>query len=246
MKNKKYANSIMVAYIIFMSFSLVLHLLQKQLNIKLYNWNTIVVATTISAIFFAISSFCNILSSLKREHIRNMEYNNEKINLLSDKFAIINDFITSKDFDSLSKEINDEYKNEIDNNNNAIEKTKKHISIINTFENICDTIGFLSFFLIVAFEEIYLNLRIIQNELTMIAFIILLIGGFYSSKVVLMQEELRKEDEKYFEQELEGYERTIDEIEFHNNVLNSIKKIPYKPLMAKKQEDEDGQAENGD
>ena len=246
MKSKKYANNIMVAYIVFLVFALLLHLLQNKLKIDFDNWNVIVVATTISTIFFAVSSFCNIQSSLKREEIRIDEYNIEKINLLSDKFAIINDFITDKDFDKIAKDINEEYENEINENNKDIENLKEYIKIVNIIENVCDVLGFLSFFLIVTVNGLYLRLSIIQNELTIIAFIILLIGGFYSSRVVFMQEELRKENEKYFEQESEGYDRSIDQIEFHKRIIRDIKKRPFKPLSIDLKEDKDGQVENGD
>ena len=190
----KQNSSIMLAYIIFLTISLVIHLLSRGIDsLEFSAWNRIIIATTVSTYFFTIASGHECEKRLA------IDIYNEDIK--------VNEKISQQLEEVLSQRAEDKEDNvcPVPELENALKetialKTKLKRNLEEKIESLdsrifmVNVMGFATFFVIACFDKIYSFFENAQDGLTMTAFILIFLTDYVAER---KREKKMNENNKY-------------------------------------------------
>ena len=200
-------NAFMLSYMIFLAVALLVSLIFKWDGL-----NSIAIGATIAGVFFAFSDLSNwkiSFSSYYCDKLKNMvlllidtyqaelKFKNDQDEELQNTLILITPHLdkdqkivelvdyaeeTIQKNIKIKQEFNDSIK-ELQNQIVDIDKDKSKNRIFLIAENICTIIGFVFFFMIIAFDYFVLALTSIQTYATIIAFLVIMLN-YYLKDVI--------------------------------------------------------------
>ncbi len=173
-------NSLMLAYIIFLVISWVLHLLSISFEFFDFSaWNRIVIATTISTYFFTLASGEeSIKNFMEFTYAETEKISKRTIRSLEETIDSTNE-APEKDENILAK-MEEELKNLIKSRASAKSRIEKETKNSNKKIFCLYTIGFIVFFVIACFDNVHFFFVNLQDTCTMGAFILMLATDYLS------------------------------------------------------------------
>ena len=158
---KKQQQPLMLAYIIFLVICCVYHFVSDIFDLEYPIWERVVVAATLASYFFSLSSACKSVVKFA--------------DLTLDCYLRI-DMSLYRTFDS-SDEAEEKADTElmIEKNADRLVEIKKEKRKYEQRAFVLDVLGFLVFFIIMAFDFVFLILSNTQELVTLMAFIIILL-----------------------------------------------------------------------
>ena len=175
----------MLAYIIYLIFCVIYHIISDSFNFSFPMWERILVATTIASYAFSLGSLPRTMIKMEKTLIDFYNGDGEilrKIDLLE------------KEQGSASKlNIRENVHTELIDNIEGIIKSKKSIGKKEIYAFILDVCGYLIFFCIISFDGLFHFVEASQELYTMYAFIILMIVNYIETTLFVAFETKYKE-----------------------------------------------------
>lgn len=230
MKKHYYLNPLMLAFTVFVFVSFIVHLLSQKYNWNIDGWDKIVAATTIATFWFTGASLSRTMINAQEQMMKRIESDKKRFNEISylqEKTATILGYHAETEYEKVVS-IRDKY---ISQFNKRINKAKRYIKVERAMDFVLISCGFLSFFLVIAYESF--NSRIIANQdiLTMATFLSFLVSELLSESLTNTMVQTEEKHNLEFDQLLEDQKKTLD---------RAINIVSYN------QEEENGQDEDAE
>lgn len=155
---------LMIAYMSFLSFSVVWHLVCKIFGLDFSAWQKIIVAATVASYFFSFASGNKYFVRVYKELLK---FQNDDLTWLQKMKSRANQLPQN---DSLVEEIEKCIENDI----SSIEKSQRKINKSETWAFRFDVVGYLIFLCVLVVDPLYFFLAKSQDVLTLLAFLAIL------------------------------------------------------------------------
>lgn len=191
MENK---NTIKIAYVIFLVICAIYHTISDVFHLEFENWKRIICAATIASYFFSGASAKKTILSVTVKINDSLKYSNKELITIKNKWEQEpeknNGVHNVKELDDF-----------IDKNNIIIQKVTNDIAKNNKSIFVLNVIGFVVFFCILTFGDVFSFFEKGQDYYTLIAFILILGAETYQENWVAKHSSLVENAKKLNNQE---------------------------------------------
>lgn len=166
---------LMLAYLLFLVICAICYVVGNIVSTDFMAWNQIIVGATVASYFFSLSSL----------YVINISQEETALSLYLEQ-SVLYSKITAMDNCTSEQAGNadvcgDTLVNEIKRNENAINKARKNISIYNCVSFWGNVGGYLSFFCILSFPDVFNHFEKSQEWYTLLAFIAVTFSEYFKS-----------------------------------------------------------------
>lgn len=228
----------MIAYISFLAFSFIIYLLHVLIGFDYACWNKVVIATTVASAFFSVASFFKTQINIHTLDITICETDNDYAKSVIRKLDDFLDFSNIINITEVANQIKDRHKNDISKNEEEINDLNEKIRKKERWLSYFEAMGFMVFFIVSIFDNLYVVLEKAQSGLTMFAFVVMITLNFVSGAI-------GDEQKQEIEEAREEKETNIEEYDYLFKKIKEVDAIMSNSKVSTK-EKENGQVENGD
>ncbi len=195
----------MLAYIIFLFVSILYYVICLIFGFEFQEWQRIVVAATIASYAFSISSGYKFLARLNANLL---EFSKERLELLKQLHTKKIAIFAEGDKDEPLNLNHPVIKNIV----TSIEKREQLLQKNTKTAFWYDVVGYLLFFCVFAFRPIYEVIKSLQEGLTLLAFIMILLVEYVESTYAAKYEENYKEFNTQIKETIKQFEKHTEYI----------------------------------